>query len=372
MLRMKFLAGLFEHPYADADYAETITDNAEARALAIEAARKVVVLLKNDGTLPLQSRRAQDARRDRPQRGDRAARRLFRRAAPHVTMLEGIKAKVGDRVKIVHAEGVRITDQGDWWTDDVMLAKPAENRARIAEAVKVAQAADAIVLAVGGNAVDQPRSLGRRTTWATRTSIELVGEQNELARAMFALGKPVVVVLINGRPLSVAEHRRAGERAGRRLVSRPGRRHRHGRHPVRRRESGRQAARDHRALRRPAADVLQPEAERPSRLPVRYRRSRCSRSASGSRTRRSRSARPCCRPPASSVDGSVTVSVDVRNTGKVAGDEVVQLYVRDVVSSVTRPVKELKGFSASRWRRARRRPSSSRSAAKRSRSGTRT
>ena len=121
-----------------------------------------------------------------------------------VSLLEGIKAKLGNRVRVVTAEGVRLTDKGDWNADEVVLADPQENRRRIQEAVQVAQGADAVVLAVGGSAATS------REAWADNhlgdaTSIELVGEQNELARALFALGKPVVVVLINGRPQAVAE-----------------------------------------------------------------------------------------------------------------------------------------------------------------------
>ena len=119
-------------------------------------------------------------------------------------MLDGIKAKLGDRVRVVSAEGVRLTDKGDWEEDEVVLSDPAANRQRIQEAVQVARGADAIVLVLGGS------SATSREAWATNhlgdtTSLELVGEQNELARAMFALGKPVVVVLINGRPHAVAE-----------------------------------------------------------------------------------------------------------------------------------------------------------------------
>ena len=80
MLRLKFIAGLFEQPYADAKQAAAITDNAEARALALEAARKSVVLLKNDGVLPLRVGSAEDARSHRPECSARRPRRLFERA----------------------------------------------------------------------------------------------------------------------------------------------------------------------------------------------------------------------------------------------------------------------------------------------------
>jgi beta-glucosidase len=342
VLRMKFLAGLFENPYADAKYAAAITNNEEARALATEAARKVVVLLKNDGTLPLKRAELKTLAVIGP---NAATEQIGGYSdVPHhvVTMLEGIQKKVGDQVKVVSAEGVRITDQGDWWMDDVKLAKPEENRARIAEAVKVAQGADAIVLFVGGNAAIS------REAWDAKhmgdsTSIDLVGEQNELARAMFALGKPVVVVLINGRPYAVNE---IAARANA-LVE------------------GWYLGQEGGAA---MADVLFGDANPGGKLPVTIARSVgqlplfYNQKPSAHRGYAFDSKEPLFpfgfglsyttfeigTPKLSAatigIDGSVKVTVDVHNTGKVAGDEVVQLYVRDVVSSVTRPVKELKGF----------------------------
>jgi len=342
VLRMKFLAGLFENPYADAAYAEKITGNAEARALAAEAARKTIVLLKNDGTLPLSLSKLKTLAVIGP---NAASEQIggYSDVPDHVvTMLDGIKAKVGERVKIVHAEGVRITDQGDWWMDDVKLAKPEENRARIAAAVDVAKNADAVVLFVGGNAAIS------REAWDYKhmgdaTSIDLVGEQNELARAMFALGKPVIAVLINGRPYAVTE---IAARANA-LV-----------------EGWYLGQEGGTAM----ADVLFGDANPGGKLPVTIARSVgqlpmfYNQKPSAHRGYIFDTTAPLFpfgfgisyttfeigAPSLSAAkiarNGSVNVTVEVRNTGKVAGDEVVQLYVRDVVSSVTRPVKELKGF----------------------------
>jgi beta-glucosidase len=342
VLRMKFLAGLFEDPYADAAYAEKITANDEARALAAEAARRAVVLLKNDGTLPLSIARLKTLAVIGPNAASEQIGGYSDVPKHVVTMLDGIRAKLGGRVKVVHAEGVRITDQGDWWMDEVKLANPAENRARIQEAVQVAKDADLIVLFVGGNA-----SVSREA-WDARhmgdaTSLDLVGEQNELARAMFALGKPVVVVLINGRPYSVNE---IAARANALI------------------EGWYLGQEGGTAM----ADVLFGDANPGGKLPVTIARSVgqlpmfYNQKPSAHRGYIFDSKEPLFpfgfglsytsfevgAPQLSAakigVDGSVKVTVEVRNTGKVAGDEVVQLYVRDVVSSVTRPVKELKGF----------------------------
>ena len=342
MLRMKFRAGLFENPYADASYAEKITGNAEARRLATETARKTTILLKNDGTLPLHA----DSLKTLAVIGPNAAvvelGGYSDVPAHSVSVLDGIKAKAGNRVRIVTAEGVRITDKGDWYSDEVVLANRDENLARIKAAVAVAQGADAIVLVIGGN------SATSREAWAKdhlgdRDQLGLVAQQDELARAMFGLGQPVVVVLINGAPLSIPE---VVEKTNALLEAwYPG-------------EEGGTAL----------ADILFGDANPGGKLPVTVARSVgqlpmfYNQKPSAHRGYLFGSKEPLFpfgfglsyttfdigAPRLSAVqiraDQAVTVSVDVRNSGTVAGDEVVQLYLHEVVSSVTRPVEELKGF----------------------------
>ena len=342
MLRLKFMAGLFEEAPADANRAMAITDNAEARALALEAARKSVVLLKNDGVLPLRA----DRLKTLAVIGPNAARidlGGYSNVPNHaVTVLDGIRAKLGDRVSVVSAEGVRLTDSGDWYEDEVVLSDPQHNRERIREAVQVAQGADAIVLVIGGS------SATSREAWAKnhlgdRADVGLIGEQNELAQAMFALRKPVAVVLINGQPLSIPEVAAAANALLEAWY--PGQ------------EGGT-------AL----ADILFGDANPGGKLPVTIARSVgqlpmfYNQKPSAHRGYHFDSAEPLfpfgyglsyttfdigtprLSAPRIAPNEAVKVSVDVRNTGAVAGDEVVQLYVRDVASSITRPVKELKGF----------------------------
>jgi beta-glucosidase len=342
MLRLKFLAGLFENPYGDLKTAEAITGNAEARALAEEAARRAAILLKNDGTLPLKADGLKTLAVIGPNAAVAEIGGYSNVPAHTVSLLEGIRAKVGDRVKVVTAEGVKITDKGDWHGDEVVLANPAQNRTRIQEAVQVARDADAIVLAVGGNGATS------REAWADnhlgdRSSLDLIGEQNELARAMFALGKPVVVVLIHGRPNSVveiAEKANAiveawypGQEGGTALAAilfgdaNPG-----GKLPI--------------TIPRNVGQVPYAYNSKPSShrgylfddktplFPFGFGLSYTTFEIGA----------PALSAPKIGRDGAVTVKVEVRNTGKVAGDEVVQLYLRDLVSSVTRPVKELRGF----------------------------
>ncbi len=205
MLRMKFLAGLFEEPYADGKSAQLLTNNAEARALAVQAARKTTVLLKNDGTLPLQAARLKTLAVIGPNAAKVDLGGYSNVPAHTVSILDGIRAKLKDRVKVVSAEGVRITDKGDWYSDAVVLADKDANLARIQEAVKVAQDADEIVLVIGSSSATSREGWDAATHLGDRADFGLIAQQDELARAMFALGKPVVVVLINGAPLSIPE-----------------------------------------------------------------------------------------------------------------------------------------------------------------------
>lgn len=342
MLREKFLAGLFENPYADAKAAQAITNNADARALAVQAARETTVLLKNDGALPLNT-----SIKTLAVIGPNAARvdlGGYSNVPNHtVSLLDGIKAKVASRVKIVSAEGVRITDKGDWYSDDVQLADRDANLARIKEAVEVAKGADSIVLAIGSSSAVSREGWDKASHLGDRADIGLIAQQNELAQAMFALGKPVVVVLINGAPLSIPEV--AGKANALLEAWYPGQ------------EGGT-------AL----ADILFGDANPGGKLPLTVARSIAqlpmyyNQKPTAHRGYLFGTTEPLfpfgfglsyttfdiSAPHLSAkqvkAGDSVTVSVDVRNTGKVAGDEVVQLYLHDVVSSVTRPIKELKGF----------------------------
>jgi beta-glucosidase len=333
---------LFEQPFADVKYAENITDNAEARALALEAAHKSVVLLKNDGVLPLRRANIKTLAVVGPNAARIEMGGYSNVPTRVITLLDGIKTKLGNQVRVVSAEGVRLTEKGDWYEDEVIRAKPEENRERIKEAVRVAQEADAIVLAIGGS------SALHREAWAKShlgdsLTLELPGEQTELAQAMFALGKPVVVVLINGQPLGipnviekangVLEAWYPGQEGGTALADilfgdvNPG-----GKLPVTvARSVGQlpmfynQKPSAHRGYHFESKDPLFPFGYGLSYTTFEIGTPKLSSASIG-------------------VDGTVKVTVDVRNTGSMQGDEVVQLYVRDVASSITRPVKELKGF----------------------------
>jgi beta-glucosidase len=116
-------------------------------------------------------------------------------------VLDGIRQYVGDRARVVHAEGCRITVGGQWTEDVVTPSDPAEDRRQIAEAVAAVQDAAVIVLAIGGNEQTSREAWSLRHM-GDRTTLDLVGRQNELVEAMVATGKPVVALLFNGAPLA--------------------------------------------------------------------------------------------------------------------------------------------------------------------------
>jgi beta-glucosidase len=346
MLRLKFRAGLFENPFADAASAAKLTNNSEARALARKAAERALILLKNDGTLPLA---LPAAGKDRPAIAvigpSAAVARLggyYGQPPVTVSILDALQRKLGDRARILFAEGVRITENDDWWADKVELADPIANRRRIAEAVEIARRADRIILTLG-DTEQTSREGWAESHLGDRDSLDLVGEQQELFDALKALGKPIVVVLINGRPATInkiaveanaiLEGWYLGEQGG---------------HAV--------------------ADALFGDINPGGKLPVTFPRSVGQLPFTYNHKPTARRGylfadktplfpfghglsyttfdigEPRLSSPSIGLDGAVTVSVDVRNTGKRSGDETVQIYVRDRVSSVTRSVKDLRAF----------------------------
>ena len=344
LLALKFRAALFESPFADAEKAVAITNNADARALARKAAQRTIILLKNDGTLPfrLNTGRPPVIAVIGP---NAAVARLGGYAGqPPVTVsiLDGIKSKVGSRAKILFAQGVKITVNDDWWADQVTLADRAENLRLIDDAVAVARGADQIVLAIG-DTEQTSREGWAPTHLGDRSSLDLVGEQQALFDALRALDKPLTVLLINGRPLAtvaIAEKANAliegwylGEQGGNAMADvlfgdvNPG-----GKLPLTIPRSVGQLPMFYNA--KPSArrgylfDTTAPL------FPFGYGMSYTSFEIGS----------PSLSSDHIGTGDSVTVSVSVRNTGTRAGDETVQLYLHQTVASVTRPIKELKAF----------------------------
>jgi beta-glucosidase len=343
MLFWKFQLGLFDDPYVDPDEAERLVGCDAHRDLALQAARESITLLKNEGNLlPLDPA----AMKSIAVIGPNANRSLlggYSGVPKHdVTVLDGIKARAGKGVKVLYSEGCKITIGGSWTQDEVTPSDPEEDRKQIAEAVKIARRADVIVLAIGGNEQTSreawsPKHLG------DRPSLDLVGRQEELVKAMLATGKPVIVLLFNGRPLSInyisqnvpaiLECWYLGQETGHAVAEvlfgdfNPG-----GKLPISIPRS---------AGHLPAFYNHKPSARRGylfdevSPLYVfGYGLSFTTFAIENIRLAKSKIRR----------DGSTLVQADITNTGKRAGSEVVQMYIRDRVSSATRPVKELKAF----------------------------
>ncbi len=343
MLHAKFRLGLFDDPYVDPEEADRVVGCPAHRSLALEAGHKTITLLKNDGALaPLDIGKIKTLAVIGPN-ADRSLLGGYSGVPKHCTsVLEGIKAKVGNRARVLYSEGCKITIGGSWNQDSVTPSDPAEDRRQIEEAVATAQRADVVVLAIGGNE-QTSREAWSRVHLGDCTSLDLVGRQDELVRAIVATGKPVIALLFNGRPLSIRtlaekvpvifECWYLGQETGQAVADVlfgqfcPG-----GKLPITIPRS---------AGHLPAFYNHKPSARRgylfDDASPLYafgYGLSYTSFAFGQPRLAKKR-----IRPT-----DPTSVSVDVTNTGSRRGDEVVQMYIRDKVSSVTRPVKELKGF----------------------------
>jgi beta-glucosidase len=343
MLRAKFQLGLFDDPYVDPDAAERVVREPAHRGLALEAARKTITLLKNDaGLLPLDASTIRTIavigpNADREMLGGYSGQPLHTS-----TVLQAVRDRVPAGVEVLHHEGCKITIGGSWAEDDVVPSDPVEDRRMIREAVTIAARADVIVLAIGDNE-QTSREAWMLNHLGDRTSLDLVGRQDELIDAMAATGKPIVALLFSGRPASV---RNLVEKAGAILEL-----------WYLGQESG-----------RAIADVVFGDANPGGKLPITIPRSAghlpayYNHKPSARRGYLFDSVEPLfpfgfglsytsfrisnVRVENTDIDPgeSTRVLAEVENVGQRTGDEVVQLYIRDVVSSVTRPVKELKGF----------------------------
>lgn len=342
-LEYKFRMGLFENPYVDAEAAKAFVGSAEHRPLAHRAALESITLLKNEnGLAPIDKSKVKSIavigpNADRFLLGGYSGVPTF-----FTTVFNGIKDKAGAGVKVTYAEGCKITTTSGWSANEVKLPTPEDDRKQIAEALKVARGSDVIVLAIGQNEQVSREAWGLDHL-GDRTDLDLLGRQNELIDAMVATGKPVIAFVFNGSPLAfnnlvkkvpvIYECWYLGQEMGNAV-----------------------------------ADVLfgdyNPGGKLPitiprsvGHVPVFYNHKPAARRgylfddvsplyAFGygiSYTTFEISA-PELSKATIGASESLKVTVKVKNTGKVKGDEVVQLYIRDLVSSATRPVRELKDF----------------------------
>jgi len=363
ILYTKFRLGLFDDAYVDPDYATKITNSPEHRALAEQTAEKAIVLLKNEPlkngspVLPLDLKKLKTIAVIGPNAADVHLGGYSREPSHGVSILDGIRERAGSAAKVVYAEGSRITEGKQGWSawarPEVKLPDAASQEQRLKEAVEVARHADVAILVVGEN------ESTNREAWSEdhlgdRDSLDLIGTQDALIKAVVETGTPTVVFLINGRPLSInyaAEHvpailegwylgQEGGTAAARVLFGdvNPG-----GKLPISfplnvgelpdyynhkpslNRSYLFHGPADHIPGFRNGRAVLFPFGWGLSYTTFKFDNVKLEPSEIG-------------------AAAETTVSVDVTNTGNRSGDEVAELYIHQKVASVTQPVKQLRGF----------------------------
>lgn len=349
ILRVKFLVGLFDAPYqTDLAGADREVEKEENETIALQASRESVVLLKNaGGLLPLDINSIRKIAVCGPNANEEgyALTHYGPLAVDVTTVLEGIQEKTKGKAEVLYAKGCDLVDAH--WPESEIIDYPLteEEQSEIDKAVENARQADVAVVVLGGG----QRTCGENKS---RSSLDLPGRQLQLLQAIQATGKPVVLILINGRPLSVnwadrfvpaiLEAWYPGSKGGTAL-----------------------------------ADILFGDYNPGGKLTVTFPKTvgqipfnfPCKPSSQidggknpgpdGNMSRINRALYPFgyglsyttfkysdldISPKVITPNESATVRLKVTNTGKRAGDEVVQLYIRDVVSSITTYEKNLAGF----------------------------
>ncbi|MBN2290767.1 MAG: glycoside hydrolase family 3 C-terminal domain-containing protein [Candidatus Glassbacteria bacterium] len=337
VLRLKLLLGLFDNPYVDPARAVRVVHAPEHRELALRAAREGIILLKNEGGLLPLDRKIKsiavigpNADHERNQLGDYVSNTILQDVT---TVLEGIRNKVSGQTEVIHVKGCNVLGHD---LDEIARARQAAAGAEVA------------VVVLGENERMAPDNQGTDGEHKDVAGLDLTGLQEDLVRAVFETGTPTVVVLVNGRPLSVrwiAGHVPAlleawicGEEGGNAVAEvlfgdcNPS-----GRLPV--------------TVPRHVGQLPVYYNFKPSKGLLGMRRGYVDMSASplfefgyGLSYTRFEYGGLEIDPAEAGPDEEFRVSVEVRNVGDRAGQEVVQLYLRDPLSSVVTPLRELKGF----------------------------
>lgn len=353
ILAAKFRLGLFENPYVDESGVDAVLQAPEHRAAARLAAQRSIVLLRNErnllplrkdgGTLAVIGPLA-DSRE-----GIEGSWMVFGHVPAAVTVIEGVRAKLGAGARVTYAKGPEIRRQipspFDAFTPGGKKAAQTVEEAEAAyrQALETARGADTVVMVLGELADMSGEA-------ASRALLGLPGRQQELLEAVVALGKPVVLVLVNGRPLAIewaaanvpaiVEAWQPGSEGGHAIADvlfgdvNPG-----GKLPVTFPRLGQAPLyyaqnRGHVEKGSPFYSSRYWDADMTPIYPFGHGLSYTTFSHSAPRPE----------PASVRVGQSLTVAADVQNTGTIAGDEVVQLYVHQRYGSDSRPVRELKGF----------------------------
>ena len=349
ILRVKFMVGIFDRPYQmNLHAADKEVDGESHQQVALQASRESIVLLKNqNNTLPLNKASIKKIAVCGPNANDAAyALTHYGPLAVEVTtVFEGIRNKVGSDVEVTYTKGCDLVDAH--WPESELLDYPmtADEQNEIDKAVEQVRQSDVAVVVLGGNS----RTCGENKS---RSSLELPGRQLQLLKAVQATGKTVILVLINGRPLSVnwadkfvpaiVEAWYPGSQGGTAIADvlfgdyNPG-----GKLTVTFPKTVGQIPFNFPS--KPAALVdggnklgLHGNASRTNGALYYFGHGLSYTTFKYSNLRLS--------AQNISPTDSVVVSCDITNTGKRAGDEVVQLYIQDVLSTVTTYEKNLRGF----------------------------
>ncbi len=340
VLRQKIRLGLFERPYVDPAAAARLSHTDENSNLALNAAREGIVLLKNDKNILPLTRSVQNiavigpnADSPRNQLGDYTSRSILQKIT---TVLEGIRSKAGKGAKVSYVKGCEVT--GTHWNEIDLAQKAARN-------------SDVAIVVVGENEWNAPDKQGTDGEGYDSATLELTGLQEELVRAVHQTGTPTIVVLINGRPLAtrwIAENIPAlveawipGERGGEAVADilfgdySPGGRlsitiPRHaGQLPAYYNAPPSREYWVKKGWGKPYVD-LDPQPLFEFGFGLSYTRFEYSNIK--------------IEPPSDGGTARIAIQADVKNIGSRRGAEVVQLYLKDSVSSVTTPIKQLRGF----------------------------
>lgn len=342
VLRNKFILGLFEQPYVrQVTEKENLEMQKKNRELALRAAEQGIILLRNENnTLPFNESRIRRLAVIGPNADEVHYGNYSNDISPGISILEGLKNYSKDRFEVIYSEGFKIYEN-DSSIPPSEKTRQEEDR-RIENAVRLARTSDAVILVMGGN------ELTCREEWNNHTGdyydLDLLGRQEDLAKAIFALGKQTAVVLINGRPHSInflAENAPAlleGWYMGQ--------------------QQGTAVANILFGKVNPSGKLAVSFPRHVGQLPVYYNSKPYMHKADyingkysplypfgfGLSYTEYTYSNLKISPQKIVAGENVRVKIDVTNSGKMEGDEIVQLYIHDLVSTVTRPVMELKDF----------------------------
>jgi beta-glucosidase len=339
VLRVKFLLKLFDQPYVvNPELADKIVASEEHQRVALETSRKSIVLLKNSNNILPLSKNIKSILITGPNAD--AKESSLSRYGPSkvdvVSILEGIKNKVGSDVTVKYTKGCELFDSH--WPESEIIPNPPneEEQAEIDKAKELAKTVDLAVVVLG----DDERIVGESKS---RTSLDLPGYQLNLVKAVYETGTPIIVILINGRPLTInwidkyvpaiIEAWFPGKWGGTAIADilfgdyNPG-----GKLPVTFPKTVGQLPLDFPY--KPASDLGDNTGARGVLYPFGHGLSFTKFKYSNLRIT----------PVEQNADGNITINFDLENVGRLLGDEVVQLYVNDETSSVTTYVKNLRGF----------------------------